>query len=53
MGGEEVTLQLHPKLNTFPEWHKCICIHHSWVIKVYCIDATIAVAIISDIITES
>jgi len=41
MGGEEVTLQLRTKLNTFPEWHKSFCIHHSYVIKENCITATI------------
>jgi len=34
MGGEEDTLQLHTKLNTFPERHKCFCIHHNrWLKK--------------------
>ena len=37
-----------PKLNTFPEWHKCFCIHHSYVIKENCEAAMIAVAIISN-----
>jgi len=48
MEGEEFTLQLCTKLNTFPELNKCFVIDHSYAIIKNCIAATRAVAIISN-----